>query len=84
MGQFWKGGKNKFGNTKNKKMKAITFNKTNECEKQEGISPEQIVYCGSIENITDVTLENNGLDYSSFFNLLSDAKEDEDFVLLIR
>jgi len=65
-------------------MKAITFNKENECQKQEGISPEQIVYSGSIENISDEVLNKNGLTYSSFFNLISDAKEDEDFVLLIR
>ena len=65
-------------------MKAITFNKENECQKQDGISPDQIIYCGSIDGITDEVLEKNGLNYSSFFNLLCDAKEDEDFVLLIR
>lgn len=65
-------------------MKAITFNKQNECQKQDGISPEQILYCGSIDNITDEILENNGLNYSSFFDLLKAAKEDEDFVLLVR
>ena len=47
-------------------MKVITFNKANECEKQEVISPEQIIYCGSIDNIPDEVLEKNGLNYSSF------------------
>jgi hypothetical protein len=64
-------------------MKVITFNKENECEKQEGISPEQIIYCGSIDNITDEVLEKNGLNYSSFFKLLTNAKEDEDSILLV-
>lgn len=32
-------------------IKAITFNKDNECKKQDGIAPASILFCGSIDKL---------------------------------
>jgi hypothetical protein len=58
--------------------KIETFNKESECKKQGEIPPESIIYCGKIEDVNDVILKESKLDYQSFFELLKDAKEDED------
>lgn len=63
-------------------VKAITFNKANECEKQKGISPESIIYCGEISEVAEGALVKSGLNYEKFFNLLKDAKEGEDYVII--
>lgn len=64
--------------------KAITFCKENECKKQDGISPESIIYCGRIEDVKDEHLIEAGWGYNEFFNSLADAKENEDCVLIVR
>lgn len=38
------------------------FNKQNECDVQDGISPENIIYVGLIENIPSTVLDNIGVE----------------------
>lgn len=66
-------------------MRIITYNKENECEKQDGVSPDSILYAGPIEGITDAQLVDWGIGYNDIAYMLKEANgtEDEDFMLLI-
>ena len=64
--------------------KVITFNKDNECKNNDGIAPDTIIYCGKIEDVNDEVLQDAELNYSSFFDLLKDAKENEDSCIIVR
>lgn len=64
--------------------KVIPFNKENECKKNDGIAPDTIIYCGKIEDVNDEVLQDAQLNLSSFFDLMKDAKEDEDSCIIVR
>lgn len=66
-------------------MKAITFNKQNECSKQDGIAPSDIIYAGPIGKIQDSDLATWGIGYMDLAELLKQAngKEDEDSVFIL-
>jgi hypothetical protein len=66
-------------------MKAITYNKENECQKQEGVAPNMIIYSGRIDAISYENLSNWGIGYNDLADILKDAngESDEDSVLLL-
>ncbi len=66
-------------------MKAITYNKENECSKQDGIAPSDILYSGPIDKIQDSDLATWGIGYMDLAELLKQAngKEDEDSVCIV-
>lgn len=66
-------------------MKAITYNSENECQKQDGIAPNQIIYSGRIDEISDGNLAKWGIGYNDLATLLKEANGniDEDSVILL-
>jgi len=62
----------------------ITFNKQNECSKQDGIAPNQIIYVGKIEDVPEPIIYEHFGSYKDFFYECRDAKEDEDCCVIIK
>ena len=75
-----------FINKKNrikKNIRIVTYNQENECEKQDGVAPDSLVYCGYIFDITDNILKKVDLSFEKLFELLKKIREkDEDYCFI--
>ena len=54
------------------------FNRENECQVQDGISPESIIYCGLISEIPDDVVNS----YGGYNKLFEDLKADDDSCII--
>lgn len=66
-----------------KNTKIITFNKENECSKQEGVSPDSIIYCGKIDGVLESDLIEAGLTRENFDDAINSAKSNDDCVMIL-
>lgn len=64
------------------KIRIVAYNAENECEKQDGVAPASLIYCGAISDVTEDVLTEACINYSIFFDMLKDAKENGDFCFI--
>ena len=65
-------------------MEVITFSKENECEKQDGIAPNTIIFSGKIEDVPEPIIYEYFGSYKDFFYECRNAQEDEEYCCIVK
>ena len=66
----------------NEIFKVVVFNMDNECEKQDGVKPETLVYCGKIKAVTDDVLKSLNVSREWFDYEIGKQKTNDDFCFI--